>query len=503
MAKIQRGPGIPAAPSQAEVQALVGLMQTGQFKEVAIKSKKLLKKFPQALVLYNLMSAAQLSQENFKGAIATLEKALVLKPDFVDGEYNLALAHMNLGQLDEAVLHFKNVIRQKPEFVEAYNNLGATYLEQDRQLLAVENYEKAVELKPDFVPAVRNLGALLRDLGRLEESETWLTKLIFLQPRYAAGHYSLGMTQKELGKMEKAISSFETARKLDPEMREVNYEFAIIHKSSGEYDEAVLAFDKVNTIDARARAAETLFEAGKKDELLERVAKLNDEEPENLRASALSTYVSQQYGIENTHPFCRDPLSLVWIYNTLPELEDSSDFLDLLIAAADDLAVVKDRNTTQGGLQTHGNLFDPILESAVFDGLETLVRSKLEDYLESFSDSQDDIIQKFPTEYSLSGWRVKLMKSGHQRPHIHAGGWVSGVFYLKIPQKMKGNEGAIQFSLHGYDYPIVKKDVPGREHVPSVGDLVLFPSSLFHQTVPFDSDEERQCIAFDVVPIRS
>jgi Putative 2OG-Fe(II) oxygenase len=29
---------------------------------------------------------------------------------------------------------------------------------------------------------------------------------------------------------------------------------------------------------------------------------------------------------------------------------------------------------------------------------------------------------------------------------------------------------------------------------------VLFPSSLFHRTIPFNSDEERICVAFDLKP---
>jgi hypothetical protein len=35
---------------------------------------------------------------------------------------------------------------------------------------------------------------------------------------------------------------------------------------------------------------------------------------------------------------------------------------------------------------------------------------------------------------------------------------------------------------------------------PKVGDIVLFPSSLFHRTIPFNSNEERICIAFDLKP---
>jgi hypothetical protein len=36
--------------------------------------------------------------------------------------------------------------------------------------------------------------------------------------------------------------------------------------------------------------------------------------------------------------------------------------------------------------------------------------------------------------------------------------------------------------------------------MPKVGDIVLFPSSLFHRTIPFESNEQRICIAFDLKP---
>ena len=32
------------------------------------------------------------------------------------------------------------------------------------------------------------------------------------------------------------------------------------------------------------------------------------------------------------------------------------------------------------------------------------------------------------------------------------------------------------------------------------GKVVFFPSSVFHRTIPFKSNEERICIAFDVKP---
>jgi hypothetical protein len=57
------------------------------------------------------------------------------------------------------------------------------------------------------------------------------------------------------------------------------------------------------------------------------------------------------------------------------------------------------------------------------------------------------------------------------------------VFYLKTVKSPTHNEGAIKFGIHGYEYPIRDKIYPTKIHQPENGDLVLFPSSLFHETI--------------------
>ena len=49
-------------------------------------------------------------------------------------------------------------------------------------------------------------------------------------------------------------------------------------------------------------------------------------------------------------------------------------------------------------------------------------------------------------------------------------------------------------------FAIRNNDIPTVKHVPKDGDLVLFPSCLFHYTTPFQSDEERHCMSFDMLP---
>ena len=91
------------------------------------------------------------------------------------------------------------------------------------------------------------------------------------------------------------------------------------------------------------------------------------------------------------------------------------------------------------------------------------------------------------------------MSQGFQKSHIHPTAWLSGVFYLNVPKNLKKNQGALKLAQYGYDYP-KKKGMKEFFFKPKNYDLIIFPSSLFHSTIPFVSNESRCVIAFDVVP---
>ena len=107
-------------------------------------------------------------------------------------------------------------------------------------------------------------------------------------------------------------------------------------------------------------------------------------------------------------------------------------------------------------------------------------------------------IEKWPINKSLVGWYVILKKQGYQDAHIHPSGWLSGVIYLKTVPPLNNNEGAIEFNLNGPNY--FDQNSAQLTYQPNLGDIVLFPSSLSHRTIPFSTDTERIVIAFDLMP---
>jgi uncharacterized protein (TIGR02466 family) len=151
-------------------------------------------------------------------------------------------------------------------------------------------------------------------------------------------------------------------------------------------------------------------------------------------------------------------------------------------------------------VQSAGHLFKR--SEASFKALAELVLREVARYKERFQGASCALLTHFPKnpEFS-SAWYIKMRTGGHLSSHIHEEGWISGSLYLAMPPRAPGAlDGAIEFSTDGDDYPRKTDQFPVRAIPPKVGDIVLFPSSLFHRTIPFSADEDRICIAFDIRP---
>lgn len=91
-----------------------------------------------------------------------------------------------------------------------------------------------------------------------------------------------------------------------------------------------------------------------------------------------------------------------------------------------------------------------------------------------------------------------LKEQGYHNLHIHQDGWLSGVIYLKVVPSLDENEGAIIFDMAVPN--ISESRLPKIIHNPQKGDMVLFPSSLYHGTIPFSTDTDRIVVSFDLKP---
>ena len=108
-----------------------------------------------------------------------------------------------------------------------------------------------------------------------------------------------------------------------------------------------------------------------------------------------------------------------------------------------------------------------------------------------------------PRGYALDVWGNILRAQGHQDGHIHNLGWLSGVYYVEMPEVLHeddpNREGWIEFNHPGYGIPD-RGMATSHQVCPRPGMIVLFPSYVWHRTVPFAGAGERISVAFDLHP---
>lgn len=95
-------------------------------------------------------------------------------------------------------------------------------------------------------------------------------------------------------------------------------------------------------------------------------------------------------------------------------------------------------------------------------------------------------------------WSVRLRDSGYHAFHVHPAGWLSSAFYAALPEKAEEDgETAGWLALGQPPIELGLSLPPIRLIEPKISHLTLFPSTMWHGTVPF-SHGERITVAFDV-----
>ena len=433
-------------------------------------------------------------------AVDLITRALAIDPNIAVAYNNLGNALKELRRFDEAVDQYRKALAIQSDFALAHNNLGGALRELGRPDEAVAHYLNAIDIQPGFTEGHYNLGNALMELGRLDEAVDHYQKALAIKPSFAEAHYNLGNALKELGRLDEAADFYQNAIDIKPNYSAAYHNLGNLHLERGRFEDAIRSYDLAALDSSRSKSLECLFALERYEDFYQRLEKLIDTNKNNIRAAASSAFASQQLGRADPYPFCKNPMDFIRVYESLDCADDDDGFLHNLNTELKSRAVnwEPQGKTTKKGFQSPENLF--VNPKGLLADLERLIKDKIEIYRREFSSENCGFIKLFPDRLSLRGWIVRLLNGGHQLEHIHPRGWLSGVIYLQVPIFSNREEGSIEFGLWGYNYPILNTNYPRKRIYPKNGNLVLFPSSLFHRTIPFDSNEERVSIAFDLIP---
>ena len=233
---------------QTQINSVISLYSNGQIQEALDSVEMLTKGYPNEPLLYNISGVCYKAIGQLGVAVEYFEKALAIKPDYTEVNYNLGLTHQELGQLDAAVESYKKALAVNPNYAEAHNNLGVTLKELGQLDSAVECYEKAITTQPDYAEAHNNLGLAFYELDQVDAAVESYKKALAIKPDYAEVNYNLGNALNDLGQLDDAVKSYEKALAIKPDYAEAHNNLGNVFKDLGQLDYAVKSYEKALAI---------------------------------------------------------------------------------------------------------------------------------------------------------------------------------------------------------------------------------------------------------------
>ena len=471
------GPGGgPAQNPQQMLQQAVRLHQGGRLPEAVKLYQQVLKSHPGNPQVLTYCGAAMLDLKRTFEGTQMLQSAIAADPANADAHSFLGNAHQMAGRLEKAEDCYATALEITPGNAQLQNNMGVLLQRMERNEDAVNRFRCAIDLQPDYAQAHNNLSQALAETGQVDQAIAAAEKAVELQPPYADGHNTLGTALSKAGRMKDAVHAFQNALALQPKFPGALKNLAVAQIIAGQPDAAVDACDKSLEMDptsvpALATKAVALSEARRMDELNHLV-----DLDRNVQA----------HMIDPTPDF--------------PDVDSFNTALVQHIVNHPSLTYELDGHATRKGKHTGELLTEPKGPMATF---ERMINRAVEAYRATLdADYDHPVARTAPNKWKLTAWSVVLEEAGHQIPHIHESGWLSGVYYPKVPRDMGPSEddptGWIEFGLP-QDLYQVRHTPPLKLFEPVEGKMILFPSYFFHRTVPTGSQDLRVSIAFDVM----
>lgn len=433
-------------------------------------------------------------------------------------------------RLDEASAAFAKAAALAPADAKILHGLAQCRFEEGRP--AVASFEPALALHPNDLAIAQGLvAAIAAEQGPAAALER-VERLLAAQPDWLAGHWlasRLGVAAGRDDPVDRTIAA-EIARRPQVVHLWQHRLFTLMHSRRWEEAlrvareararfprEASFAWNEAGAASEAGdlAAAERLYQQlGPMPDLANALYRcrhwLRMGQPEAV--AALHGQIPGAPGFESLFPYFAiawrmlgdakadwlEPPSLVSVHDLADKLPPLADVAEHLRGLHNQVRQPLEQSV-RGGTQTDGNLL--LRAEPMIRALRDVLAETIAGHLASLPPTDPKHPQlrhrrDRPVRFAGS-WSVRLQSGGHHDAHVHPEGWFSSALYVALPEAMGGESKAGWLALGAPQESLGLGLEPVRMVEPKPGRLVLFPSTMWHGTVPFDAGE-RLTVAFDV-----
>lgn len=224
-------------------------------------------------------------------ALADYQRALAIKPDYLNANNNLGHALAELGRPAEAIPFYRVALRTPSGRLEleVRNNLANALSDLGQLPEAMEHYAFVLTRAPDHVNALNGSAVALAMQGNLAEAKARLERSLRLAPDNASALNNLGNVCAMLKEFDAAVRHYRRAAELKPGDGFGFLQAAALLLQQEKFAEAAdnfsraLALKPVNP-DAHANLGLALARLGRRDEALRALRTALQQKPDHAQA---------------------------------------------------------------------------------------------------------------------------------------------------------------------------------------------------------------------------
>jgi len=246
-----RGKEAMAAAALMVVTALAAttFVQAGTWKNSATLFRHALAVTENNFMAHTNLAVALIDEGKLDEALLHLETAAKIRPDFPNARHNLGVIRMRQGNDDEALGHFKAALRSDPGFARASHYAGLIHLRRGEPAEAIRYFEQALTGGAPDPQVFTALADALALSSRYEEALSYYGRALALKPDAVEVRYNAASILIGLGRVDEAIGHLREAVRIKPDYARAHNNLGSALLLQGRVDEAVQHFREAIRID--------------------------------------------------------------------------------------------------------------------------------------------------------------------------------------------------------------------------------------------------------------
>ena len=171
-------------------------------------------------------------------AVEKAHTALRMNPGMPEGEYELGVILLMLGQYEQALACFDNAVAKTPEQPHMWLRRAEAQARLRRYEESLESYDRALQLAPEDADAVYERSGVLMSLGRFEACIAGFEQVTADRPDDYRPWYYLGAALNKLSRFDEALGRFDGALERERDDADVWGQRGLTLHNLGRIDEA-------------------------------------------------------------------------------------------------------------------------------------------------------------------------------------------------------------------------------------------------------------------------